>query len=127
MALNCPCRFLYPDFSRFIPPFCKFFARAFPATWCAIAGRAPSWLCPSPPSGRTQRSRVSALICSDDAFKLLAGTHLFGQLAQSADTFVCGFSSHFLIELLKKKNMGNICCGLRNLSAGRSLTMTMRC
>jgi hypothetical protein len=43
-------------------------------------------------------------ICSDDAFKLLGGAHLFSQLAQSSDSFVCELSSHFLIELLKKKD-----------------------
>ena len=43
-------------------------------------------------------------ICSDDAFKLLGGVHLFSQLAQSLDSFVCDLSSHFLIELLKKKD-----------------------
>jgi hypothetical protein len=52
----------------------------------------------------TRRSLVFTLICSDDAFKLLGGTHLFGQLAHSVDSFVCGFASHFLIELLKKKD-----------------------
>jgi hypothetical protein len=41
---------------------------------------------------------------SDDSFKLLGGAHLFGQLAQSSDNFVCELSSHFLIEILKKKD-----------------------
>ncbi len=41
---------------------------------------------------------------SDDAFKLLGGAPLFGQLAHSSDPFVCDLSSHFLIELLKKKD-----------------------
>ncbi len=44
------------------------------------------------------------LNCSDDAFKLLGGVQLFSQLAQSVDSFVCDLSSHFLIELLKKKD-----------------------
>jgi hypothetical protein len=35
---------------------------------------------------------------------LLGGAHLFSQLAQSGDSFVCEFSSPFLIELLKKKD-----------------------
>jgi hypothetical protein len=43
-------------------------------------------------------------MCSDDAFKLLGGAPLFGQLALSSDPFVCDLSSHFLIELLKKKD-----------------------
>ncbi len=51
-----------------------------------------------------QCSLILKPICSDEAFKLLGGAHLFGQLAQSVDSFVCGFSSHFLIELLKKKD-----------------------
>ena len=43
-------------------------------------------------------------MCSDHAFNLLGGAHLFSQLAQSLDSFVCDLSSHFLIELLKKKD-----------------------
>jgi hypothetical protein len=35
---------------------------------------------------------------------LLGGARLFSQLAQSSDSFVCELSSHFLIELLKKKD-----------------------
>jgi hypothetical protein len=47
---------------------------------------------------------VLTQICSEDAFKLLGGVQMFSQLAQSLDSFVCDLSSHFLIELLKKKD-----------------------
>lgn len=75
-----------------------------------IVEHAPSWLCFLLRSGsaecsvRADHFQFLTLICSDHAFKLLGGAHLFSQLAQSADSFVCELSSHFLIELLKKKD-----------------------